>query len=296
MSHWEIALVIVRLGLYGSTALVFGGVLGAWSCRTRNVDLHYINRLTLWGALSGAILSAVSYLLSVGQFSDIGMDGLFDIQMMNLLWDSDIGQQSQWRITGFLLLLVAGYLTALYQHSLRPQLRVLPRILAALGLFAVLFSYTLTGHTAQKDVLATVSLMAHVAFITWWVGCVIALIQVCDRHQSALIKAIMNGFGRTATLFVPVIVLYGIALMVQIIPSWKTFSQPYGIALLIKLGVFVLVLGLAARHRFLLVPQLSDAGSVTRLKQSIVLELVLLLVILTLTAVLSSTMGAHATP
>ena len=294
MSIWEIAQVMVRLGLYGSTALVTGGLLGAWSCRTQVVELSYIYRLTVWGGISGVVFSVAGFLFSVGQFSDAGVVGMFDTDMMMLVWDSDIRLQSQWRIGGFLLLTLAGSLL-IKQQAPTQRARLIVGAVVSVGLFALLYSYTLTGHTADKDILATVSLMAHVAFVTWWVGCVVALIQVCDRHHPALIKAIMNGFGRTATLFVPVIVLYGIALMVQIIPSWSTFSQSYGLTLLTKLGVFLLVMLLAARHRFLMVPQLTDKQSVSHLKQSIILELVLLITIFILTAVLSSTMGAHGT-
>lgn len=295
MSIWELSLVLMKLGLYLSTALFIGGTLAAWSCRTSTPRLHYTRKLVLTGGVSGVLLSLLGYLVLVGQFNDTGFQGMFDTQMITMLWSSDIGKQTQWRLFAFLLVTATWYLHEKAARSPGRFFKLLAVGNASIAIVALTFSYTLTGHTAEKDVLAIVSLMAHVGFVTWWVGCVIALVMVCARHEPREIKAIMMGFGSTATLFVPVIFLYGIALSVQIIPSWQTFSQPYGITLLVKFGFFMLVLLLAARHKYQLVPRLENQPSVRKLKLSIVLELTLLLIILVITAVLSSTMGAHNT-
>jgi copper resistance protein D len=120
-----------------------------------------------------------------------------------------------------------------------------------------------------------------------------------DIRSDRILHAALHGFSGVGTLAVALLILSGavnslfLVGLDRISGLWTTL---YGGLLLAKLGVFGLMLALAASNRFLLTPGLSDAldepeglkAAVARLKGSLVLETLLALALLGLVAIMGT--------
>lgn len=102
----------------------------------------------------------------------------------------------------------------------------------------------------------------------------------------------MKKFGEIAVAIVAVLIISGIYLLSQLLGSVEElFTTAYGISLTAKLvGVAALLL-LAAANKFRLVPGLQKSSGETKLKRSIMLEMLVALSVLVLTAFFTTLVG-----
>jgi putative copper resistance protein D len=173
---------------------------------------------------------------------------------------------------------------------LRPSTN-LWRAAAALGAVA-LASFAWSGHGADGEGAAGLFRLAadivHLLAAGVWLGALAALLLlVLDARQAeapcvrALHRA-LEGFSGVGSLVVATLVLTGL------VNSWflvgpdhlmAAVSTAWGVVLLAKLCVFVLMLGLAALNRFVLTPGLEQAlagldpaSALTALRRSLIVE------------------------
>jgi putative copper resistance protein D len=127
-----------------------------------------------------------------------------------------------------------------------------------------------------------------------WMGSLYPLWKSCDYLETPLLKQLMTRFGEIASFAVPVLILMGGLMLWVLLPSLSALYQtPYGKLVSFKLFSVVLMLMLAARHKWFLVPNLESQGNVLKLKRSIQCEAVLGCMILVVTAYFSSSVGLH---
>jgi putative copper export protein len=126
------------------------------------------------------------------------------------------------------------------------------RVALALGVLAAAISFALTGHTstsAFRPALAP-ALVAHVAIGMFWFGSLLPLYLVSRHEPREVAVRIVEGFSRIAVWSVPLIFIAGVTMTALLAPGWSVFTQPYGELLLLKLGLFAILMLLATANRW----------------------------------------------
>ena len=182
---------------------------------------------------------------------------------------------------------------------LRPGAR-LWRWLALSGAI-VSASFAWTGHGAATQgpghLIHLASDIAHALAASIWIGALTAFVVLIVRRPSAdaetdaAVARSLAGFAGIGAATVSVLVVTGLINSLWLVGLSKApslWASPYGVLLSIKLGLFGLMLGLAADNRFRLSPLMArDAGrALPLLKRSLWCEFALGVVILAVVAVM----------
>lgn len=177
---------------------------------------------------------------------------------------------------------------------------------------AALLSLAWNGHAASGEgVSGTVRLvagMAHLLAAGGWIGAIFALLILFVRHGKPaageglhMLWRALHTFSRPGTVFVGVLVVTGILHYGDLV-GWSIaplFHSRHGNLMLLKLALFAAMLGLAALHRWWLVPRLErdihtgvPSHSAQHLRLSVTIEATIALLILVSVAVLG-TLSPH---
>lgn len=202
-----------------------------------------------------------------------------------------------WLQAASALATLAGLLLARGRKS---GVRVAGWGLATLGVLVLAFTPALSGHAAavpERTAFAVLADGLHVLAAGGWLGSLlvvviaglpVALRQTEDR--GAGVAALINAFSPTALLFAGVLVATGVAsawLHLGSLPA--LWTSEYGRTLLVKLGVFLVVLGTGAYNWLRVRPEMGDPAAAHRLRRSATLELAVGVLVLAVTAVLVAT-------
>lgn len=142
---------------------------------------------------------------------------------------------------------------------------------------------TVSGHAGAADPqwLTRPAVTLHIAGIVFWVGALVPLwLWLRDRSEAAN-KALAH-FSKLIPFAVALLLASGIALAaVQMGPPGPAWATPYGFILGAKLGLLVLLFLLALFNRLsLTTPALAgDLAARHRLRQSILVELILVILV-----------------
>jgi copper transport protein len=170
--------------------------------------------------------------------------------------------------------------------------------LALVGGGLAVISFALVGHTrsAQPTALVVAADLAHVAAGSVWFGGLIGLVVALRRLSGhpALAAGLLSRFSTAAAWFLGTVVVAGTVLSWRILQSWSAFvDTSFGRTLLVKLGIFLLVVVTAAINRYKLLPALVEARGGTaerhaaqQVRRVIRVEAVLLVGVLAATGVL----------
>ena len=211
-----------------------------------------------------------------GEFS-----GLWDIGMQRQVVHSSTGAANATRIVA-LLLIAAGLAR---NGSGR-------RLLGVLGAVVLAFAFLLVGHTStrpQRWVLAPL-LLVHLLIVAFWFGALPGLMLASRREAPARAARLVASFTAIATWLVPLIAVAGLGMALILLPGPSALLRPYGVLLMVKLGVFVALMMLAALNKWRLGPAIAAGGAPSRtaLNRSIAMEYVLIVCALAATATLTS--------
>lgn len=237
----------------------------------------------------GSVL--IGFLVQVGAFSASGFAGVFEPNIVAILWNSGIGAATTLQAAGFLLA-VFFFVTAYRRNTSATPTKLLPLLLV--GLFILTYSYSLVGHSVSHGTLARFSVFLHVLAVSFWVGSLYPLLIHCGSDSTSDLSALMRVFSTYANFLVAILFLSGGFLLFTIMTmEGMVWSSQYGYNLIIKLLVVLILLMLAAGNKWYWVPKLeSDTRYVRGLRTSISVELVLAIVILFSTAFLTAISAA----
>jgi putative copper export protein len=161
---------------------------------------------------------------------------------------------------------------------------------ASLGGAISLGAFVLSGHTsahAERAILAPL-LALHVLIIGFWFGSLAPLLLVVRLESRSMAAAVLLRFSRIAGWLVPLILLAGLAMAWILAGSIGVLRKPYGELLLAKFTGFGVLMLFAAYNRWKLTPALQQGASGTSLRRSIVAEYLLIVVVLSVTAVMTT--------
>jgi len=232
-------------------------------------------RVTSAGLVLALVQQAIEPARLVGSFG-----GVFDTSLQAMLLQSSVGAATGVRLAGLALLLL--------------RLHIGGRVatwLGALGAAAVVGSFTLMGHTTSHEPRwALAALLAvHISVIALWFGALVPLRIVVATEEPDVAAMVVKRFSRWAVRLVPLILVAGVLLAAFLLPGIRSVGTPFGMALVAKLGGFVVLLGFGAANYWLLGPRLATGGraAVRALRLSLASEWLIIVFVLMITAVLT---------
>ena len=297
LSSWDIASLVFKMFWYLGVITAVGGTFSVWllADSTRK-GLFWSLVYSLFGALLGFQAVVFYFLSQVGAANASGLTGMFDWSLIRFYMDLEVGETSLLRMTVFLLLAagqigVLAYIARLTRPPGQAFFKMFYRLNAAV-LLLLLLSFQATGHLAPLAISARISLVLHVLAMALWLGSLLPLLRATRIYEVGQAQLLLSRFSSRATGMVVVLLITAIYMLFQLLSSPREFiNSGYGASLLIKIVLVFSLLGLAALNRWKLVPQLSHAGALHQIRRSIRFEIIISLLILSVTAFLSTVIG-----
>jgi len=233
---------------------------------------------------------AIIAALRIGIVSAVVSLGLQGIDLQNLPL-TDIVTLAPWTSAlatslGPSLLIAIAAMVIAYFSLWSPSIAI-NWVLTSAAMLGVGLSLVSSGHaaTAPPSWLARPSLFLHGVGVAYWVGALAPLVTMAWRRSDSLPR-VLKDFSAFAVPDVGGLVLTGLGLAVVQLESFGALIETgYGIILLVKLALVVLLLGLAALNRFYLTAMVvADYRNTRPLLRSVVFECVLVVGILAVVA------------
>lgn len=298
---WNSLIILSKVGFYIGFATVVGVQFHRFQIRhlkpvaELNSTMQTVYKVGFYGSFGSLILVPIWFFASTGAMAEDGINGILDPFMLELMWDSAVGDTGLWRMIGmgsiFLFLLILTKTTRAHaNHSIWDLL-----YMGALCVLAL--SFTLTGHVSELGLFERGLIAAHVFVMAWWFGALLPLKASCEEFNPQQLHYLMQRFGQQAGFMVSLLFLAGGILAFKLVGSVSALlASSYGQVLLLKLTIVTTILGLAAYHKYRLVPSLlseNKEGELAKsmLSKSIAIEMGIALLILLITACLTSLVG-----
>ena len=207
------------------------------------------------------------------------ISGMTDPEMLGLLWTTQSGLALKLQLLGLAL----SALGAVW----------LP--VSVIGGLIALASLVVTGHIPAIDnITLSVLHYIHLLAIAFWIGILFPLKRLAG-DTAAMDKAAQLGhdFGRIAVVLVPALIVAGLFMSYALLGSFDAILTGYGRILLIKVLFVSTLLGLAALNKLRLTPAMTkgDEQAAAMLVTSIRVEWILMMVIIALTAILTTVLS-----
>jgi copper resistance protein D len=202
-----------------------------------------------------------------------------DPMMLQVAWESPLGDSLLLRGIGLLLLL----------FIIHPS--TLTRGISVLGCGLIALSFAFQGHSLSEPRWLLVSLITlHLLGLSFWIGGFAPLAKLA-KLQESVTGAAARQFGKISVWNVLLLALAGSALLWFLTEgNWNVLWTAYGQLFVLKLLGFLGLLGLAALNKLALTPALlrNDPKAYGRLRLSISIEMFFALLILVITATLTT--------
>lgn len=294
----DIASVAIRLALYVDLLLVFGLVaFTIYALPDGGNPLPSVRRTIGMGALAGVVLSAVGLIVVAAAMNGVALRDVDLTMVASVATDTATGIATKVRIAA--LLMVAGL------AALSDGVRLARLAMMMCGGIAVL-SLTWLAHGAADDgsrgIIHLAADAIHLLAAGIWLGALAGLLLMLlrpvarsDDDHVRRSHAALAGFATVGTITVGLIVLTGMVnswFLVGPANFWSVGKSVYGQLLLAKLGLFAMMLALAAGNRFKLTSALVSSAdvsaSVRALRLSLTIETTCAIGVLALVALLGT--------
>gem|GEM_PF-517731 len=246
-------MVVDRVLTYAGLALVLGGWVGLRAAR-RSLPIAD-NRLGVRWALAGWLALFVGVLFNLPLEAAItwsihGLTAFAPRYLARTLNFTVFGYL--WVIELMLIAVIPAVLAALSTAKPRERLAT-----AMIPMFALPVTFAVQGHAFAEPhpILPVLAMAVHGAAASVWIGGIaqmLALVLQADRipgPDDERLRKTVRSFGWIAVACVIALWLTGVYSALLHIPTWYALDHTeYGVALLAKLGLVLLVLGFAAMH------------------------------------------------
>ncbi|MDO6719173.1 CopD family protein [Psychrosphaera sp. 1_MG-2023] len=303
ISYWTVMALLLKLANYVAILALAGNLILRILMPDRILDPNNKTTRPMWlifmpildkrlmaFLLIGLTATLLHIPIEAGALAENGVSGMIEPIMLDITWNSAIGDQVALRAPAIVLAIFA----ILFLYKETPMTKVIQNTLLGLALCLMAYSFTKTGHTAEKGILLKLILTIHLVTISSWVGSLLPLYNSCILLSVAEVKTLMRQFGQLAIVIIVLLLLSGIILITQYIGSITLlFTSSYGQLLLLKLFLVSSMLMLGAWHKLRLVPQLSEQSHIVTLKRSIGVELSLAILVLVTTSIFTTFTGPN---
>lgn len=237
-----------------------------------------VRSLGFVSAIAAILLVAAHYALEAARMAG-ELSGVLDGSLQQMVFDSSMSTAWICRTIG--LVLIAG--------TIRRRDKV-STLVGLIGVAAVIVGFMFVGHSAIDPDRAWLwpLLALHLVVVAFWFGSLLPLYAVSRAERAAVAAEIVDNFSRIAVWLVPVIFLAGLLMAILLIDRWATFGEGYGLSLLIKIGGFAALMGLAAANKWRYGPALAQGNATAAFQRTVAIEYVLICAVLMTTAVMTT--------
>ena len=270
-----LAAIVTKFALYLGVMTSAGTVMATLMFR-----LERTRGLAMTFAVLGIVAAILAFSLRGANLTG-DVSGLTDPEMLKLLWTTPVGTALLLRLVG-LGLLIAGLLMG----------RVGTWVSVLGGVIAI-WSFDQVGHVSGLETtLLDLALMLHLLAVALWIGVLTPLKRLASSSSTYASAAdVGHRFGVVASATVPVLIIVGGYMGYQLVGSFTALvGTSYGHAMIIKVLLVCLLLGLAAANKLRFIPALrtGDPAAANHLSKSISIEWIVILAVLGMTAVLTT--------
>jgi putative copper resistance protein D len=270
-----LAAIVTKFALYLGVMTSAGTVMATLMFR-----LERTRGLAMTFAVLGIVAAILAFSLRGANLTG-DVSGLTDPEMLKLLWTTPVGTALLLRLVG-LGLLIAGLLMG----------RVGTWVSVLGGVIAI-WSFDQVGHVSGLETtLLDLALMLHLLAVALWIGVLTPLKRLASSSSTYASAAdVGHRFGVVASATVPVLIIVGGYMGYQLVGSFTALvGTSYGQAMIIKVLLVGLLLGLAAANKLRFIPALrtGDSAVANHLSKSISVEWIVILAVLGMTAVLTT--------
>ena len=274
---WGVAAIATKFALYLGIFTAAGTVFAALMFRFQ----RYRGFALAFGGLG--ILATLLVFSLRGASLTGDASGMADAEMLGLLWSTPVGTALALRLTGLGLLM-----TGLFMG--RGGLWV-----AAIGGCIALWSFDHVGHVPDKSMaLLNIALTLHLLAVALWLGVLMPLRRLAlDPATYEDAAHLGHRFGVVASFAVPVLIVAGGYMAYVLVGSFGALvATQYGQALILKVALVAVLLGLAAANKLRFIPglQRGDPCAARSLVTTITFEWGVIMLIFAVTATFTSTM------
>ncbi|MFT6926819.1 MAG: putative copper resistance protein D [Psychromonas sp.] len=289
---WDYSNIVSKWLIYIGTAAAIGGPFIAALINT-SVNKKSIFNYIIISSVLGFVAVIINFFIQVGAFSETGLSGMFDTDMMSFLWQSAVGDSVLWRLIAFAVLGLALFWSNLNtKYGMFNFKHAAFSVLYVAAIFGFVYSFTFIGHSADLGGVAKWLLAFHIFTVSWWIGALYPLWLSCKLLQPPALYKLMCLFGQIAMYMVGLLIVCGIGLLFLFLANpFELFTTIYGLAMLLKLIFAVSILLIAAYHKYHLVEEVQQQGGIKKLQNSLNNEMLIAAIILAVTAVLSCILG-----
>jgi copper resistance protein D len=289
---WDVALIAVKTLTYAATLCAAGAVffLGVCASLITAADRSRI-RNTIWGlsilSVGGGVLQVM---VSAASMSD-ALSGMWDGSLLRMTWYAGAGRANTIRDLGLVFAALG-----VARHR--------PSWWASAGAVAAATSFAWSGHARalNSGSLPLLLVSVHLLGVAFWLGALPALGLIVRDHddsnrKAASIAAPVARFGAAALFVVGGLVIAGLGLLWTLLGDFtELWRSAYGRYVMLKLAFVCALLCLAAFNKLSLTPRLlaNDERALRALRVSLRLELSLGVLILLVTATLTTVTGPPA--
>ncbi len=293
-TSWELTSLVCKLLLYFGAASIAGGSLCLWLYNNgRRQFFEKVISYIMLGAFLGFLGTLVNYFVQVGLINDRGLTGMFDWDMASLLLETQLGEVTYMRLTGFILAFISSLI--FFRKAVRlPQQSFYRLLLGVHGIafLFVAFSFTKAGHVSVLTGIARTAVVFHLYAFSAWTGSLFPLLLLTNSTELNLLKKLMQQFGDNALGIVIILAGMGALMLLELLDNpAELYTTPYGWVFLLKLFLVLVTLSVAVINKLVLVPAIVNNASALRLRRSIRVEMVAITLVLIATSYLSTIVG-----
>ncbi|MEC9223217.1 MAG: CopD family protein [Pseudomonadota bacterium] len=293
-TSWELTSLVCKLLLYFGAASIAGGSLCLWLYNNgKRQFFEKVISYIMLGAFLGFLGTLVNYFVQVGLINARGLTGMFDWDMASLLLETQLGEVTYMRLTGFILAFISSLI--FFRKAVRLPQQSLYRLLLGvhgIAFLFVAFSFTKAGHVSVLTGIARTAVVFHLYAFSAWIGSLFPLLLLTNSTELNLLKKLMQQFGDNALGIVIILAGMGALMLLELLDNpAELYTTPYGWVFLLKLFLVLVTLSVAVINKLVLVPAIVNNASALRLRRSIRVEMVAITLVLIATSYLSTIVG-----
>jgi len=268
--------------------LSFLGVMvlvGAMLLATQVTGVSRIGKI-IYGSLIVAVFGSLLVLMMQAPYAlgnSMGIVQLFS--SVNEVLKTRLGTWLLVRVVALLFISIIIYKRDLHQKPIW-------RMAATIFVVVVFATFSISGHPGMRQfsALSIGTDIVHFACVSAWMGGLVTMVLLGRKWQSESPKVI-SWFSFMATIAMPIMVVTGVAQAWRMMEGFQNlFSTTYGTVLSIKVVLVVIAIAAGTKARQIFKGKKVDSEDLKKIKfsQTIVVESVIGLVVLAVTAVLVS--------
>jgi len=268
--------------------LSFLGVMvlvGAMLLATQVTGVSRIGKI-IYGSLIVAVFGSLLVLMMQAPYAlgnSMGIVQLFS--SVNEVLKTRLGTWLLVRVVALLFISIIIYKRDLHQKPIW-------RMAATIFVVVVFATFSISGHPGMRQfsALSIGTDIVHFACVSAWMGGLVTMVLLGRKWQSESPKVI-SWFSFMATIAMPIMVVTGIAQAWRMMEGFQNlFSTTYGTVLSIKVVLVVVAIAAGTKARQIFKGKKVDSEDLKKIKfsKTIVVESVIGLVVLAVTAVLVS--------